>query len=321
MQFKFENGSEKEATPRKPVLAVLGPTASGKTGLALEIAARYGCEIVNCDSRQIYSEMLIGTAHPTKAEIAQAPHHLFSVITPDRSFSAAEYAAAAATAIRQIWQRNRIPLLVGGTGFYYDALAEGLGQAGNDAELAQQLQQDLQTKGLAAILERLQQLDPAASSQIDVNNPRRVLRAIEIIISTGRPLADNRRETPLPEAQFMPIVATRPREELHNAIGRRVGEMITNGLESEVRCLVDKYGRQAPGLNSIGYSEWFALFDGTASLEAIREAIIIHTRQYAKRQETWLRRRPGPPLYNLAESEQRTAIFENIAEFFRAFAL
>jgi len=97
--------------------------------------------------------------------------------------------------------------------------------------------------------------------------------------------------------------------------------MIAAGLESEVRRLADKYGRQAPGLNSIGYSEWFAMFDGTANLDAVREAIVIHTRQYAKRQETWLRRRPGPPLYDLAETEQRSAIFENVAEFLAAFAL
>jgi tRNA dimethylallyltransferase len=309
-------------TPQKrPVLAVLGPTASGKTGLAIEVAVRHGCEIVNCDSRQIFSEMLIGTAHPTAAEMAQAPHHLFSIITPDRSFSAAEYAEAAATTIRQIWQRKKIPVLVGGTGFYYDALAEGLGPAGNDARLAQLLQQELQTNGLAAMRERLHQLDPAASSQIDVNNPRRVLRAIEIVTTTGRPLGENRRVSPLPEAQFMPIVVTRPREELHQAIERRVDEMIACGLENEVRQLVDKYGRQAPGLNSIGYSEWFAMFDGTCGVSETRTAIVIHTRQYAKRQETWLRRRPGPPLFNLAEAEQRAAVFENVAEFIKAFAL
>jgi tRNA dimethylallyltransferase len=304
-----------------PVLAVLGPTASGKTGLALEIAARHGCEIVNCDSRQIYREMLIGTAHPTQAEMAQAPHHLFSMITPDRPFSAAEYAEAAAAAIRHIWQRAKIPLLVGGTGFYYDALAEGLGTAGNDIELAQQLQQELQAKGLAAMLERLQKLDPAASGQIDVNNPRRVLRSIEIVTNTGRPLAENRRISPLPEAVFKPLVVTRPRAELHEAVELRVAKMIAAGLENEVRQLVDKYGRQAPGLNSIGYNEWFDLLDGQADLNATREAIVIHTRQYAKRQETWLRRRPGPPFYNLAEPLQRAAVFENIAEFLTKFAL
>ena len=302
-------------------MAVLGPTASGKTGLALEIAERFGCEIVNCDSRQIYREMLIGTAHPTQAEMALAPHHLFSIITPDRPFSAAEYADEAAATIRHIWQRARIPLLVGGTGFYYDALAEGLGSAGNDTGLAQNLQQELQTKGLAAMLDRLQELDPAASSQIDVNNPRRVLRAIEIITSTGRPLAENRRVSPLPEAIFMPVVVTRPRDELHKAIELRVTRMIADGLESEVRHLTGRYGRQSPGLNSIGYSEWFDLLDGRADINATREAIVIHTRQYAKRQETWLRRRPGPPFYNLSETAQRAAVFENIAEFLAKFAL
>lgn len=306
---------------KQPILAVLGPTASGKTGLALEIAAQHSCEIINCDSRQIYREMRIGTAHPTAKEMAQAPHHLFSIITPEQTFSAAEYAETAVATIKQVWQRGRIPLLVGGTGFYYDALAQGLGQAGNDVELAQKLKLELEKDGLAAMCERLHKLDPAASGLIDINNPRRVLRATEIVISSGRPLAENRRVTPLPEAVFLPVVVTRPREELHRAISRRTDLMLAAGLEKEMRQLVTKYGREAPGLNSIGYSEWFSLFAGNASLQEVREAIIIHTRQYAKRQETWLRRRPGPPIYDIAAPEPRATIFENIAEFIETVAL
>ncbi len=306
---------------KQPILAVLGPTASGKTSLALEIATQHGCEIVNCDSRQIYREMRIGTAHPTTEEMIQAPHHLFSIITPEQTFSAAEYAETAVATIRQIWQRNRVPLLVGGTGFYYDALAQGLGQVGNNDELAKKLKLELEKDGLAAMCKRLHQLDPAASSQIDVNNPRRVLRALEIVVSSGRPLAENRRVTPLPEAVFLPIVVTRPREELHRAIGRRVDQMLADGLEKEMRQLVTKYGRKAPGLNSIGYSEWLPLLDGESDLKEVREAIIIHTRQYAKRQETWLRRRPGPPIHDIAAPGPRRAIFENIAEFIKTVAL
>ncbi|HAE38257.1 MAG TPA: tRNA (adenosine(37)-N6)-dimethylallyltransferase MiaA [Candidatus Riflebacteria bacterium] len=306
---------------KKPILAVLGPTASGKTSLALELAERHGCEIVNCDSRQIYREMSIGTAHPTADEMRLAPHHLFSIVLPDRSFSAADYAEMATTKIRDIWQRGRVPLLAGGTGFYYDTLEQGLGPAGNDQKLAEQLRNELEKIGLAAMLERLQTLDPAASSQIDVNNARRVLRAIEIVTTTGRPLAENIRVSPLPEAAFMPVVVTRPRALLHDSISCRVEKMLKDGLESEVRGLVKSYGRHAPGLNSIGYSEWFDFFDEKISLAEVSEAMIIHTRQYAKRQETWFRRRPGPPIYDLAESVARAAIFANVAEFLAAFAL
>jgi len=309
------------AQQKKPILAVLGPTASGKTSLALELAERHGCEIVNCDSRQIYRGMSIGTAHPTPDEMQRAPHHLFSIVLPDNAFSAADYAEMAITTIRDIWRRGRVPLLAGGTGFYYDTLEQGLGPAGNDPQLAEQLREDFEKTGLAAMLERLQTLDPAASSQIDANNPRRVLRAIEIITTTGRPLAENTRVSPLPEAAFMPVVVTRPRVMLHENIGRRVEKMLKEGLESEVRGLVERYGRQAPGLNSIGYREWFDFFDGKSSLAGVCEAIIIHTRQYAKRQETWFRRRPGPPIYDLAEADTRAAIFKNVAEFLAAFAL
>lgn len=305
----------------KPVLAVLGPTASGKTTLALELAEHFGCEIINCDSRQIYSEMSIGTAHPTPDEMRRAPHHLFSLVTPDCSFSAADYAEAAISAIRQIWQRGKVPLLTGGTGFYYDTLAQGLGPASNDVQLAEQLRAELQSSGLAVMLERLHSLDPAASSQIDTNNPRRVLRAIEIIMTSGRPLADNKRVPPLPEASFMPVVVTRPREELHQAIRRRVDQMIEAGLEKEVRQLAEKYGRRAPGLTSIGYDEWFDFFAGNIGRAEVLEAIVIHTRQYAKRQETWFRRRPGPPVYDLSGAGVRAAVFKIVAEFLSAFAL
>ncbi|MBU1106991.1 MAG: tRNA (adenosine(37)-N6)-dimethylallyltransferase MiaA [Candidatus Riflebacteria bacterium] len=310
-----------EDSQKKPVLAVLGPTASGKTVLALELAEQFGCEIVNCDSRQIYSEMSIGTAHPTIDEMQRAPHHLFSLVAPDHNFSAADYAKVATAKIRQIWQRGKVPLLAGGTGFYYDTLAQGLGPAGNDVQLAEQLRVELQSSGMAAMLERLHSLDAAASSQIDTNNPRRVLRAIEIIMTSGMVLADNKRVSPLPEAVFMPIVVTRPREELHRAISRRVDKMIEAGLESEVCRLTEKYGRQAAGLNSIGYCEWFEFFEKKIDRAEVREAIVIHTRQYAKRQETWFRRRPGPPVYNLADTGICKTVSKIVAEFIATFAL
>lgn len=306
---------------KKPVLAVLGPTASGKTSLALKIAQAYKCEIVNCDSRQIYREMLIGTAKPDNSQMQQVPHHLFDLINPDQAFSAADYSDLAVKVIKEIWQRGSIPLLTGGTGFYYAVVSEGLGEAGHDPAMAEQLRLEFEEKGLDHLVARLLELDPAAGQLIDLKNPRRVIRACEIAISTGRPLAANQPVSPLPEAEFKPLVVTRPRAALHENIARRVDQMISDGLEQEVKALLKRYNRTASGLNSIGYSEWFDYFDGKSTIRQVREAIIIHTRQYAKRQETWFRRRPGVPLADLSNPATEGEIFQQISAFLNPFAL
>ncbi len=309
------------ALQKKPVLAVLGPTASGKTSLALKIAGAFNCEIINCDSRQIYREMRIGTARPSDSEMQQFPHHLFDLINPDQAFSAADYSDHACRKIKEIWQRNRIPLLTGGTGFYYAVVSEGLGEAGHNPDLAEKLRIELETKGLEIFVKKVLELDPEAGEMIDLKNPRRVLRAAEILISSQKPLAANKPVSPLPEAEFKPVVVTRPRSSLHENIARRVEQMICEGLEKEVAQLVNRFGRSASGLNSIGYSEWFDFFDGRISLVQVSEQIIIHTRQYAKRQETWFRRRPGVPVMDLSISDQENKIFQQISAFINSFAL
>jgi len=306
---------------KKPVLAVLGPTASGKTALALKIARKYNCEIVNCDSRQIYREMFIGTARPGSEEMQQVPHHLFDLINPDQAFSAADYSEHACKTIRAIWQRGNIPLLTGGTGFYYAVVSEGLGEAGHDPVLAEKLRLQFEEQGLDHLVAGLLKLDPDAGQSIDLRNPRRVIRACEIVITTQRPLSANQPVSPLPEAEFKPLVVTRPRAELHENIASRVDQMIRAGLEQEVKELIKRYSRTASGLNSIGYSEWFDFFDGKATIEQIREAIIIHTRQYAKRQETWFRRRPGVPVTDLSQSDAESEIFQQISAVLNSFAL
>ncbi|HPW60041.1 MAG TPA: tRNA (adenosine(37)-N6)-dimethylallyltransferase MiaA [Candidatus Rifleibacterium sp.] len=306
---------------QKPVLAVLGPTASGKTALAIEIARRCDGEIVNCDSRQVYRGMQIGTASPSPEELQQVPHHLFNFLSPAENFSAADYALKAAEVCREIWGRKKIPLLTGGTGFYYAAIAEGLGDAGQNLQRAEELRKLLENRGLEYMVSMLQQLDPAAAAGIDTNNSRRVLRAIEIVETTGKPYAENRPVSLLTEADFFPVVVTRAREELHRSIALRVDKMIADGLEAEVRQLVSKFGQQAPGLNSIGYQEWFANFNGAMTVAQVKELIIIHTRQYAKRQETWFRRRPGVAPVDIGSQQDPAAIFQQIAAFVGQFAL
>ncbi len=306
---------------KKPVLAVLGPTASGKTALAIEIATRHGCEIVNCDSRQVYLDMQIGTASPTLQEQQLISHHLFNFLSPSLTFSAADYADTAAIAIRKIWKAGKIPLLAGGTGFYYAALSEGLGDAGHDEGRATELCQIAEQSGHAHMVELLLSLDPKAAAVVDTNNLRRVLRAIEIVERTGRPFCENVPVPTLPEAEFFPMVVTRSRPILHASIETRIDRMIADGLEAEVRSLVAKYGRDAGGLNAIGYREWLAYFDGMTTIEAVRNEIIIHTRQYAKRQETWFRRRPGVPPVDIDSPEEHSAIFRKTAAFLKKFGV
>ncbi len=283
----------------KIVLSILGPTASGKTSVALSVAKEFNGVIINCDSRQIYSEMIIGTASPTDEEKKQVPHKLFNFLSPKLQFNASDYAKYAVEEIKKLWSESKVPVLVGGTGFYYSALTEGLGEAGSDSDLASQLDKELNDKGLSYMVEKLRSLDSEAIKIVDINNSRRVLRAIEIITTTGRPFSQNKPKQLLPEAVFFPIVVSRPRNILHERIAIRVKQMFEEGLENEVKNIIEKYGREAAALSSIGYREWFDYFDGLINLDQLEELIVIHTRQYAKRQETWFRKKPGVPFLNL----------------------
>lgn len=300
--------------PTYPVIAVLGPTASGKTSIALKIAQKFNGIIINCDSRQIYEEMLIGTASPTEEEKKQVEHRLFNFVSPKLQFNASDYANLASQAIKEAWQKNKLPILVGGTGFYYSAVSEGLGEAGSDSALSKQLQKELEGNGLPYMVSKLQELDPEAAKTVDLNNSRRVLRAIEVVTSTGRPFSQNKPKQILPEAEFYPIVVTQPREELHRRIELRIEQMFEEGLEKEVRHIIEKYGKDAAALSSIGYREWL---DQNFDKELIKEQILIHTRQYAKRQETWFRKKPGVPFIDLSKKDSAENILEKIAFFFK----
>ena len=313
-----------ETDNKKLVLAILGPTASGKTSVALKIAKENNGIIINCDSRQIYQEMLIGTASPTEKEKSIVEHRLFNFLSPNMQFNASDYAKLAADEIRKVWSESKLPVLVGGTGFYYSAVSEGLGEAGSDSVLAKQLQEELEEKGLPYMVEKLRKLDSEAVETIDINNSRRVLRAIEVVMTTHKPFSQNKPVPLLPDAEFKPIVVTRPREILHERIALRVNQMFEEGLEEEFKHIVEKYGKDAAALSSIGYREWLDCFEekkdllkieGNAlpphlnmarnddfnkcfsndDIKSIKEQIIIHTRQYAKRQETWFRKKPGVP--------------------------
>lgn len=287
-------------TPIKPVIAVLGATATGKSSLALKLAQEFGGEIINCDSRQVYKFASIGTAKPEAAQLKLINHHLYDIVEPSVQFNADEYLKLACEKIRLIWGKDRLPILAGGTGFYFSALQQGLGATGKDPKLTAQLQSEHEKLGNTAVVKKLLELDPCAADMVDLNNPRRVIRALEIVIISQKPLALNKPQSPIPEATFHPVVVTRPRKLLHELIAKRVNLMLEAGLETEVKDLFARYGKDAPGLQSIGYSEWCGFFDGNKTIEQVKEDIIIHTRQYARRQEIWFRKRPGTPMIDLS---------------------
>ena len=306
-----------EKASSDPVLAVLGPTASGKTSAALKIAKEFNGVIINCDSRQIYEGMIIGTASPSDEEKQQVEHKLFNFVSPNIQFNASDYATLSAQAIKEVWQKKQIPILVGGTGFYYSAISEGLGEAGSDPALSEKLQKELEENGLSYMVSKLQKIDPEAAETIDINNSRRVLRAIEVVTSTGRPFSQNKPKQLLPEAEFCPIVVTQPRQELHKRIELRINQMFKEGLEREVKHIIDNYGRDAAAVSSIGYREWLDYFDKKVSFEELKNLILVHTRQYAKRQETWFRKKPGVPFIDLKIKDSEKIISEKVAFFLK----
>jgi tRNA dimethylallyltransferase len=303
-----------------PVLALLGPTASGKSDLAVKIAEHFGCEIINCDSRQIYREMNIGTAKPSKSKQEILPHHLFDIVYPNETFSAGDYQARAVETIAKIKSKNKTPLITGGTGFYYMAVCEGLPETGSDPVIREHLKQKLKNEGLKALTEKLQSLDPEAFAKIDLQNSARVLRALEVILISGKPFSSNLPLKPLPGACFLPISVTRPRGVLHERIETRVEKMINAGLEQEVRSLYNRYSENAPGLRSIGYAEWRDYLYNNESLKSVKEKIVINSRQYAKRQETWFRKNPGTEFYNLQNPGEIDKIFMLCDNFLKKFA-
>lgn len=303
--------------PQKPIIAILGPTASGKSSLSLEVALKFSGEIVNCDSRQIYKHMNIGTSKPDNKDLAVVHHHLFDIVEPTKQFSAGDYSKLASDKIREIWVAGKLPILVGGTGFYFSSLFDGISEVGKDDKVTAEVMSLYKAKGLSGLLAELNRLDVNAYHSIDKNNLRRVLRALEVIKISGKPFSEAKAISPIPEGKFLPIPVTRPRKILHFLIEKRVDIMLKLGLEKEVRELVEKYGAEAHALGAIGYSEWFDYFNKKVSLNEVREKIIIHTRQYAKRQDTWFRKRPGNAVIDISSEGATENIFDTIELFLR----
>ncbi len=277
------------------LICIVGPTASGKTALSVALAQQRGTEIISADSMQIYRRMDVGTAKPTTEERGGVVHHLLDVCDPGTDFSVARYVEMADHCAQDILSRGKTPIVVGGTGLYLDALIDCNTFSGEetDPKLRQELNQFAETHGNAALHARLQAVDPVAAARLHPNNRKRVVRALEVYLQTGSTLdelnARNRRRAPKYRAVKLGV-CPRERETLYRRIDQRVDQMLSQGLLDEIGALLNDGVLTGTAAQAIGYKEYFPYFAGQATLESCTELLKQHSRNYAKRQLTWLRR-------------------------------
>jgi len=277
----------------KPVVVnITGPTASGKTALAVELAAALGTEIVSADSRQVYREMRIGTAVPDEEEQKGIRHHLLQHRSIQRPYTVKDYEREALETLSKLFKRYPVVIMAGGTGLYFRAVHSGLDPIPDvPAHIRQHLQRQWEKEGLGPLLEELRTRDPVYYETVDRHNPVRIIRALEVIRHTGKAFSSYRTgkkaERPF---RSLWIGLAPPRAALYERINRRVMEMDRSGLEDEVRRLYPF--RHLNALQTVGYREWFPYFEGKTSRERVLEEIAKNTRRYAKRQCTWFRRNP-----------------------------
>ena len=279
------------STFKKPLLIVVtGPTASGKTSLAIELAEHFGTEIVSADSRQLYRDLPIGTAAPTAYELARVPHHLVGVLGLADYYSAANFEADALRILADIWTRHDVAVVCGGSMMYVDALVKGIDDmpTGSAATRASVLRL-LQEQGLEAVLAQLQILDPKYYAEVDRANTRRVVHGLEICLEAGRPYSDFRTGAGKQrDFDVVKFAIARPREELFDRINRRVDAMMAAGLEAEARRALAQGDFNS--LNTVGYKEMAAYFRGDMDYDTAVARIAKNTRVYAKKQLTWLKK-------------------------------
>jgi len=301
-----------------PLVAIVGPTAVGKSSLSLRIAAAYDGEIVCADSRTQYRGMDTGAAKPSAHERALIPHHLLDVIAPDEHFSLAQFQEQAYRAIAGITRRGRLPLLVGGSGLYVKAVVEGftIPRMAPDPALRQALADEAARIGPERLYAELRSVDPEAARRIEPANVRRVIRALEVYRQLGVPISELQRKQPPPYC-VLQIGLTRPMATLERLIAERVDAMLGNGLVEEVRGLVQRgYGYELPAMSGIGYREIGMYLRGEIDLESARGLIVRNTRRFVRRQYQWFRLSdPGIHWFDLDQPAAEAAIGETLAAF------
>ena len=298
------------------ILVVCGPTAVGKTTAAIRLAERFGGEVVNADSVQVYRYMDIGTAKPTGAERAQARHHLVDVADPDETFDAARFTRLGRAAVTDIVQRGKVPIVAGGSGLYIKALLYGLAkQAPSDPALREKLRQDAQEHGSAALHRRLSKVDPETAARVHPNDVVRIVRALEVYTLTGEPLSAHHRAHGFANAPYdtFKIGLDSDRASLYRRIDARVDAMMADGLDAEVRGLLDQgFGVHLKSMQTLGYRHMTDYLYGRLSLADAVETLKRDTRRFAKRQFTWFRADPDIRWVRVEDIE---TLFSDIAVF------
>jgi tRNA dimethylallyltransferase len=284
--------------PEPLLVVILGPTAAGKSSLAIELASRFCGEIVSCDSVAVYRHFEIGTAKPTREDRARIPHHLLDVAEPDEALTAGEYSRRARAAIDEITQRGKLPIVVGGTGLYLRALLEGLFPGPQRSEeLRERLRERSATRGSTYLHQLLSRLDPAAAAKIHANDTPKLIRAIEVCLASREPMSElwqQRGRDPLTGFRILRIGLNPEREQLYEQVNSRAQKMFESGLVEETEPLLGRYGQQksVTALDSHGYKQAAQLLRGELTREQAITATQQAHRNYAKRQMTWFRREP-----------------------------
>ena len=274
---------------RKRLIIVQGPTASGKTSLAISLAKHFQTEIISGDSRQFYREISIGTAKPTTSELNEIKHHLIDSHSISTELTAASYSIEARKILNELFETKNEVILVGGSGMFIDALTFGLDEIETSTEIKIELEKRLETEGLESLVKDVERLDPEFAAVVDKKNPVRIVRALEVIYSSGQKYSSQRKgfKNDL-DCEIVRFSIQWEREKLYERINQRVDNMLSEGLVDEVKSVFQF--RNLKSLNTVGYKELFDYFDGKMTLDEAIEKIKQHSRNYAKRQETWLKR-------------------------------
>ena len=303
------------ASPR--LLAIVGPTATGKSALAIAMAERFGGEVVSCDSTAVYRGFDIGTDKVPPAEQRGIPHHLVDVVDPTEEYSAARYAREAAAVIRGITARGRLPILAGGTGFYYRALTRGLFEGpSRDEALRRRLERVAAVKGPERLHRWLARIDPSSAERIAVNDVKRAVRALEVWILTGRPLTEHFAATasPLPDYEVVPVALRIPPEQTADRVARRVHAQFAQGLLDEMRGLLARgIPETALPFTGLVYRQALEHLHGVRDEAATRELIILENRKYSRRQLIWFRKEPNLRWFHASGERRDTQ--DAVAEF------
>lgn len=279
---------------RKKVVVICGPTASGKTALSIELAKKIDGEIVSCDSMQIYKDMNIGTAKPTKKEMGGIKHYLLDYVSPTQRYSVADYKADAKKAIKEIFDKGKVPIVVGGTGLYVDSLIYEIEYPNIefDEEYRTKLEKEVRENGLNELYLKAKEIDPIAIEKISCNDKKRILRILEIFKATGKTKTEVEQESRKnePEYDYKVYALLWDRNKLYNRINSRVDIMMKQGLIDEVKNILNKYDTFPTAMQGLGYKEVVQYLNGECTKEEMVEKIKKETRRYAKRQMTWFRK-------------------------------